>query len=132
MFHKGGVVGESRTSQREVSAFTFIDAPRLHKGLMPNEFPAILERGEAVFTPAQLRLLGGKCEGAKIKVNIYNNAPQVNAEAKTIKNIDGDVELAIIIEKVENYLSRNVSRGQGLAPVLERKYGLNPGVGSFR
>lgn len=48
IFHGGGTVGASGVSQRAVPAHTFIGAPRLHNGLMPDEFPAILQRGETV------------------------------------------------------------------------------------
>jgi len=47
VFHSGGVVGEGRV-HRSVSAWLFEGAPRLHEGLAPSEYPAILERGETV------------------------------------------------------------------------------------
>lgn len=45
--HRGIGIGTGNTI-RSVPAETFINAPRLHNGLMPGEFPAILERGETV------------------------------------------------------------------------------------
>lgn len=48
IFHGGGTVGVSSVSRRAVPAHAFIGAPRLHSGLMPDEFPAILQRGETV------------------------------------------------------------------------------------
>jgi hypothetical protein len=48
LFHDGGIVGETYASQRAIPAHAFIGAPRLHNGLMPDEFPAILQRGETV------------------------------------------------------------------------------------
>jgi TP901 family phage tail tape measure protein len=45
--HSGGVVGLAGTPMM-VPAGTFIGAPRLHNGLAPDEFPAILQRGETV------------------------------------------------------------------------------------
>ena len=47
-FHTGGVVGMSGGSVRRVPDHVWSFAPRLHGGLMPGEFPAILERGETV------------------------------------------------------------------------------------
>ncbi len=47
-YHKGGVVGTIPDTFRVVPATLFEKAPRLHSGLLPNEFPAILERGEVV------------------------------------------------------------------------------------
>lgn len=46
--HKGGVVGPSFGSPRTVSPNVFKGAPKFHKGLAPDEFPAILQKGEAV------------------------------------------------------------------------------------
>jgi len=51
LFHEGGVVGQSKVPMR------FIPMPRLHSGLRANEFPAILERGETVFSKEQTKEL---------------------------------------------------------------------------
>jgi len=48
LFHSGGVVGKSSVPMRLVPAGAFAGAPRLHNGLRPDEFPAILQRGETV------------------------------------------------------------------------------------
>jgi len=48
IFHDGGVVGESGASRRSVPSWLFAGAPRFHDGLSPDEFPAILQRGETV------------------------------------------------------------------------------------
>jgi len=48
IFHEGGVVGESLAARRAVPAHLFAGAPRFHNGLMPDEFPAILQKGETV------------------------------------------------------------------------------------
>lgn len=48
LFHDGGTVGVSSVTRRAVPAHAFIGAPRLHGGLMPDEFPAILQKGETV------------------------------------------------------------------------------------
>jgi TP901 family phage tail tape measure protein len=45
--HSGGVVGLAGTPMT-VPAGMFIGAPRLHNGLAPDEFPAILQKGETV------------------------------------------------------------------------------------
>ena len=47
-FHTGGVVGESTVPYKFVPMKMFNNAPRLHNGLMPDEFPAILQKGETV------------------------------------------------------------------------------------
>lgn len=48
IFHSGGVVAETMAARRAVPAHVFMDAPRFHDGLMPDEFPAILQKGETV------------------------------------------------------------------------------------
>ena len=52
-------------------AATFVAAPRLHHGLAPDEYPAILQRGEAVLSKNQVR------EGMRpinVKFNVVNEA----------------------------------------------------------
>jgi hypothetical protein len=46
--HSGGIIGETSLPTRNISPFVFAGAPRLHSGLSSDEFPAILQRGEAV------------------------------------------------------------------------------------
>jgi len=62
LFHKGGIVGRTNVQKRRVSPALFANAPRLHNGLMPGEFPAILQRGEMVIP----RKMVGKAGGAYI------------------------------------------------------------------
>lgn len=77
-YHNGGIVGE---------------VPRLHNGLMPGEYPAILQKGEGVFTPAQMKALGG----SKVTVNIINNSgAEVTTQSRDNK---GTMELDVIIDR---------------------------------
>lgn len=62
-FHSGGVAGR---------------IPRLHNGLAPDEYPAILRRGEGVFTPAQMKALG---EEKTTPMHITLNINAVDAES---------------------------------------------------
>lgn len=49
LFHEGGEVGRAAVPRRRVPALAFAGAPRLHNGwFRPDEFPAILQRGEVV------------------------------------------------------------------------------------
>lgn len=57
IFHDGGIVG-GHAPTRAVSPELFAGAPRYHKGLAPDEFPAILQRGEAVIPRNQVRQAG--------------------------------------------------------------------------
>jgi phage-related minor tail protein len=57
ILHDGGVAGSGNYPRRRVSASLFNGAPRYHSGgiagLLPNEVPAILERGERVIPKGQ-------------------------------------------------------------------------------
>lgn len=53
LWHKGGTVGTDTAPTRIVPASLFAHAPRLHQGLAPDEFPAILQRGETVIPKGQ-------------------------------------------------------------------------------
>jgi hypothetical protein len=56
LFHEGGVVGESAVPHRRVPALAFAGAPRLHNGwFRPDEYPAILQRGEIVVPKREAR-----------------------------------------------------------------------------
>lgn len=46
--HGGGIAGQDSSFTRTLPGSLFSHAPRLHSGLMPDEFPAILQKGEAV------------------------------------------------------------------------------------
>lgn len=48
VYHQGGIVGRDAVHSRLVSLSEFANAPRLHSGLAPDEYPAILQRGEEV------------------------------------------------------------------------------------
>jgi hypothetical protein len=56
LFHEGGMVGASAVPQRRVPALAFAGAPRLHNGwFRPDEYPAILQRGEIVVPKREAR-----------------------------------------------------------------------------
>ncbi len=46
--HGGGKVGSTALQKRDVPSWLFDNAPRLHAGLRPDEYPAVLQRGETV------------------------------------------------------------------------------------
>lgn len=74
-FHTGGIVGKDTGLPRVVANDVFTRAPRFHSGLMPDEFPAILQKGEGVFTQAQMKALGGG--GVTIIDQRGTNAPPI-------------------------------------------------------
>ena len=74
LFHDGGTVGQGG-QPISVPAATFINAPRFHNGLKPDEFPAILQQGEEVVPKDKVGNRGGVTN-----INNWNiNAPDPNA-----------------------------------------------------
>ena len=134
--HTGGVIGSDNLHMRSVNPAVFANAPRFHTGgIVGNEVPIIAKQGEAVFTPGQMKLLGGALQSkpnVNVSVRVENNASNAQARADVSRDSAGNMDLKIIIEEVEGNLSRNIGRGDGLAPTLERRYGLNPAAGSYR
>ncbi len=123
VFHRGGVAGESAPA-RAVPALAFAGAPRLHSGgiIGPGEVPAILQRGETV-------LPRGVTPGG-VTINIINHTPaQVRTQERQER---GERVIDVIIEQVTGLMGRDIARGAGIAPVLERRYGLSPAAGTLR
>jgi len=69
LFHGGGVVGSGGQQSRAVDPFIFANAPRYHRGLFPDEVPAILQKGETVL-PKGTSLSGGESGGSTYNINI--------------------------------------------------------------
>lgn len=143
--HAGGMVGEGGMTRR-VSPLAFAGAPRLHSGgmvpgLRPGETPIVALQGERVLTEAQqdntARTIAGLAALARpatpgVNVVVNNNAGQAQARAQVSQGRDGGLNIDIIVEEIENRMTRNVGRGEGMAPTLERRYGLDPAVGARR
>lgn len=101
-FHAGGVVGSGDGRDGSVSAMAFAGAPRFHGGLMPDEFPAILQRGEGVFTQAQMRALGGAVnQQPLIKIEVINNTGQETQVKTRQPSWDGEKwVLGVVLDAV--------------------------------
>ena len=134
--HSGGVIGSDKLSARIVDPAVFEHAPRHHSGgIVGNEIPIVAKRGEAVFTPAQMRLLtinNKKSEAVKVFVNVHNAAPNIHARTQTTRLSGGNIQLDVIVEQIEGKLAHNIARGTGLSTTLEHHYGLNRAAGSYR
>lgn len=126
LFHAGGVAGEAARS-RPVPAALFAGAPRLHGGgvIGPGEVPAILQRGETV-------LPRGVAPGGPVRVNIINQTGVAFQGRAQERQERGERVIDVIIEQVTGLMGRDIARGAGIAPVLERRYGLNPAAGALR
>jgi hypothetical protein len=133
--HTGGVIGIDTLASRAVDPTVFASALKFHGGgVVGGEVPIIAQRGETVFTPGQMRVLGaglGQKPEVSVTVNVDNRAPGTEAQVQTRRDANGNLGLDIVVEKVEGKLARNIGRGEGLAPTLERRYGLNPAAGSY-
>lgn len=80
--HEGALIGAGEGRQRSLPARTWLGAARYHTGgLAGNEVPAILQRGEGVFTKGQMRALGaGLQAGQGVSIN---NAPVIHIDARS-------------------------------------------------
>jgi tape measure domain-containing protein len=108
--HDGGIVGTDASFYRNVDMSMFANAPRFHKGLMPDEFPAILKRKEGVFTEEQMKALGEGSGGRQqgMTVNIHE-APGTSVQAK--QSPDG-MSVDVIVEMVESRMQQRVDHGR--------------------
>ena len=131
--HSGGIIGADNLAAKSASPLVFANATRFHSGgIVGDEVPIIAKRGEGVFTREQMKALGDNGTNVNISVNVINNAASdVKTSVSKSDQGNGKFNLDIMIEKIENSMSRNVSKGTGLAPALERRYGLNPAYGSY-
>lgn len=134
--HSGGLLGADSLPSRQVDGGVFAGARRFHTGgLVSGEVPIIARQGEAVFTPGQLRALGGSVTGrpqVNVEVNVINRASGVETRVEQQQQPDGSTRLDVIVEQMEARMARSISQGSGLAPTLERRYGLNPAAGALR
>ncbi len=134
--HSGGLLGADGLPSRQVDMGVFTGARRFHTGgLVSGEVPIIARQGEAVFTPGQLRALGGAVAGppqVNVEVNVINRVNGVETRVEQQQQPDGSTRLDVIVEQMEARMARSISQGSGLAPTLERRYGLNPAAGAMR
>ena len=89
--HSGGIVGREATFMRAVDTSAFIGAPRYHTGgIAGDEVPAILRRGEGVFTPEQMAALGSG-SAPQVAVNVINQSgTSVDARQQGGPRFDGE------------------------------------------
>src|SRR5262249_9195214 len=108
--HDGGVAGSGRYPRRAGSASAFDGAPRYHgggiAGLLPNEVPAILERGERVIPKGQ----GG---GSNVSVSMPLSINAAGADPAALQRAVAEFEgFRASIEKTVVSTVRNaIQRG---------------------
>lgn len=134
--HSGGVIGSDNLSSKIASLDVFANAPRYHTGgLVGDEMPIIAKRGETVFTKGQMDALGAELHNKTpvlVNVNVHNNASGTKATTTSKQDESGNLSIDVIVEKIEGAIGRNISKGEGLSPILEQRYALNPAFGSYR
>lgn len=133
--HTGGIVGADNLKTTYASPAVFAGAPKFHKGgIVGNEVPIIAKRGEGVFTKEQMKALGSQNKAdVNVNVNVVNNAASEVKTRVTKSNLgNGEFNLDVVIERIESTIGKNISKGEGLSPLLEQRYGLNPAYGSYR
>lgn len=139
--HTGGLIGFDRLQTRTYNPAVFVGAPKYHGGgLVAGERPIIAKVGEGVFTPRQMdnadRLLGAALSrpaaATNVQVTVHNNAGGTEAKAQWSQGADGSIQIDIFVEEIEGRMNRRIARGEGMAPMLEQRYGLNPVAGSYR
>lgn len=70
--------------------------------------------------------------GSNVVINVNNTASDTKASASTREDSSGTTIIDIVVERVESSMARRISQGGGVAPLLERRYGLNPAAGAVR
>jgi hypothetical protein len=79
-FHGGGTVGAGGLPF-QAPASVWANAPRLHNGFMPDEYPAILKRNESVLTPQQMEGMGG------MTINVDARGAEIGVETRVVAAI---------------------------------------------
>ncbi|MBI3771471.1 MAG: hypothetical protein HY272_02010 [Gammaproteobacteria bacterium] len=117
--HAGAIIGQDG-GHRIVDASVFHGAPRYHTGgIAGNEVPAILQRGEGVFTQAQMRALGNSSPG-ELRVILENRgAPKEAQQAQVNFDAKGMV-VTIMIDDIQ--------RGGPVSGAMSRTFGLQRGA----
>ncbi|MEX2450084.1 MAG: hypothetical protein WD407_04445, partial [Rhodospirillales bacterium] len=111
IFHGGGVVGETAGPGRAVPAAAFVGAPRLHNGLAPDEFPAILQRGEEVIPR------GGSSRSGNT-INVYPDLRGASVESvqalhRMVRDLDASIEpRSVSAIKAERFANPGVFGGK--------------------
>ena len=114
-----GVSADGTGGRRALPPALFEGAPRYHAGgiagLRPEEVPVILQRGEGVFTPAQMRALGAP----RVTVQIENRGTPQRVVSRAVRLDPRDLVVTIVTEDpdarraIRQTLAREVLGGVG-------------------
>jgi hypothetical protein len=105
--HTGGRLGADSFPTRILPTGLFAGAPRFSGGgfLKPGEIPAVLHAGEAVFTPGQLKALGGR--GGEVKVVINDRRGSDAPPVRVAERFDGRGVREVIVDVLADDARRN-------------------------
>lgn len=96
--HGGGIIGQSSGRRRMTNLTSFAGAPKFHgggvvgrksfsmSGFNPTETPIVAQAGEGIFTPEQMKHLGGNVNNRSVSINapisVHANGgtPEQNAD----------------------------------------------------
>ena len=67
--------------------------------------------------------------GTNVTVNLIES-PGNGGQVNQTQN-GNNLTLDIMVEKIESIIGRNISQGRGIAPTMERQYGLNRAAGAY-
>jgi hypothetical protein len=88
--HGGGLIGSDGLPRRAVPAGLWAGAPRLHGGLAPDEFPAILQRGERVVPR-------GQAAAGTLELHVYDQSGRgLDIDSGEIRQEEGRTVMAVI------------------------------------
>lgn len=124
-FAKGGIVNSP-------TLFKFASGGSFRRGVMGEAGPeSVMPLARTSSGDLGVRAVGGGGGGVSIVVN--NNAGDVaRASATASTSEDGQQQITIMVERVEGIMGKRIAQGGGLAPVMERRYGLNAAAGARR
>jgi len=92
-------------------------------------FNAILHPNETVIDHTKNQTIGN----SNVQIVVNNNAgSDTKASAAARNDGQGNTIIDIVVERVEASMTRKIGQGGGMAPMLERRYGLNPAAGATR
>lgn len=121
--HAGGVgAAEASFSRYIYPAYHDDVIPKLHSGVGPGEYRAILRDDEGVFTPGQMRAMGGG-GGVNIVSNVHNYAGAQGVEQEVTDHGNGTFSIDTIIPALENAMATRAARGHG---ALAKTMKINP------
>ncbi len=123
LHHDGGWVGAA-SSHRLVDIGAYANAPRFHSGFRPDEYPAILQRGEYVLSRRDIAMINASKSAmdapavAMSAARNDNNPPQLAlniygapSEPEVRQNEDGSFD--VIFDQAEKRTAARMARGQG-------------------